>query len=235
MKRFHLLLIVFLFMVLPSVLTAQQKRYRIDDPNAKFGGLLLLQTDNGSGLGGFFEKAINSANRVTTSIQFLIVRGKNDYPIYVPYYDSYYSSDGYSYYTLERSDKTRLSFIPLLFGYKRILLVDKLANEFRPFLQLNAGPLVALDPPNIPDFSERMKNIKVWYNGTVEIGGGMDFAYWPGALISVYFGYEYLRFNQKIDIPEPYNIPEGEDASGYYNGRQDFSGLVLRIGIGKRF
>jgi len=228
MKKSDLLFAVICFVLSTSILTAQSKKYSIDDPKAKFGGLLLLQTNNGSGLGGFFEKAINSSNRLTANLQWLFIRGKNDYPIYDPYYDPY------GYYAVERSDKTRLSFIPLLVGYKRILFVDQLANEFRPFLQVNAGPLIAIDPPNIPDLSDRMKNIKIWYNGTVEIGGGVDFAYWPGSLVSVYLGYSYLRFQQKIDLPEPYNIPQGSDASDFYNGRQDFSGLVLRIGIGKR-
>ena len=101
MKKSPLLFTVILLMLVFSILIAKPKKYSIDDPNAKFGGLLLLQTNNGSGLGGFFEKAINSSNRLTANLQWLFIRGKNDYPIYDPYYDPY------GYYTMQLSARIR--------------------------------------------------------------------------------------------------------------------------------
>jgi hypothetical protein len=195
----------------------------IDDPDAKYGGFSIIQSNNGAGFGGFYEYAINASSRLTANIHLLIVHGKNDYPIYNPY-------DPYGY-TYERADKTRLSFIPVLVGYKRILFVDKLANNFRPYLQIDGGFVTALDPANVPDFSDRMKNMEVYYTGILRAGAGMDFMTTPRTLISVFLGYEYLKFANKIDLP--YELPEEPDK--YYTGRKDFTGITIKVSIGKKF
>jgi len=228
--KYKYYLVIVLMMSLACLKPAVgQSKYSIDDPDAKYGGFSIIQTTNGTGFGGYFEWSLNASNRLIASLHWLIVRGKNDYPIYDPYYDPY------GYYAFERYDKTRLNLLPVQLGYKRILFVDKLANNFRPFLHLSAGPVIAIDPPNIPDFSDRMKNIKIFFTTAVSIGAGIDFSYQPGTLISLFVGYDYLKFNHKIDKPEEFIIPDEYDASDFYTGRKNFNGLVVKIGIGKKF
>jgi len=220
------MLIAFLLL---SQMAFSQRKYGIDDPDARYGGLALVQTNNGGGIRGFYERALNSANHLTANLNIIFVRGDNDYQIYDPY--SYYASNTPIYY--ERADKTRLNFLSFQFGYKRILFTDKLANNFRPFLYCNAGPVMAVDPANIRDFSDRMKSIDYYYNGTVHIGTGIDFVTMPKSLISLFVGYEYLSFPNKIDIPsEP---PPEMDENTFYTGKRDFSGLVIKISFGKKF
>ncbi|MBN2601121.1 MAG: hypothetical protein JXR87_03930 [Candidatus Marinimicrobia bacterium] len=220
-----LILFVFLFFNRGAF---SQKKYGIDDPDARYGGLVLVQSNNGGGIGGYYEWALNSANHLTSNLNFIFVRGDNDYPIYNPY--SYYGNTSYYY---ERYDKTRLNFLAIQLGYKRVLFTDKLANNFRPFLYFNAGPVVAIDPANVADWSERVKNIDYFYSGAVNVGAGIDFATMPKSLISLFVGYEYLNFPKKIDIPS--ELPPGELLDSYYTGKQDFSGLVIKISIGKKF
>lgn len=203
----------------------------IDDPEAKYRGLSLLQAKNGSGIGGYFEWSLNVSNRIAATLNFLIVRGENDYPIYDPYYDPY------GYYAVERSDKTRLQLLSITPGYKRVLFVDKLDNNFRPFLMVGAGPVLAIDPPNIPDLSERIKQIRFYYSGILSVGGGIDFVYGAGTIVSLFFGYELVRFPYKIDLPDYLELLEEEelDASQFYTGRRDFSGLILKISFGRKY
>jgi hypothetical protein len=228
MKNSFKKICVLLLVLVVSVSAFAQKKYGIDDPNARYGGLALIQTDNGGGIGGFFEWALNSNSHLTANLNLIIVRGDNDYPIYNYYY--YYYGD---YYVTERLDKTRLNFAALLVGYKRILLSQKLANNFRPFLFVEAGPLIAIDPPNDPDFSYRIKNIDYYYNGTAHIGAGIDFATLPRALISLFVGYEYIRFPNKIDVPE--YLTDGYDPVKVYDGKQDYSGIIVKISFGKKY
>ncbi|MBU0711201.1 hypothetical protein KJ762_06830 [bacterium] len=228
------LLIVFLIFHQPAF---SQKKYvppgtpggGIDDPNARYGGLALVQSNNGGGVGGFYEWALNSSNHLTANLNIVFVRGKNDYQIYDYNSSYYYNSPVY----LDRPNKTRLNFLSFQLGYKRILFTDKLANNFRPFLYCNAGPVIAMDPANVPDWSERMKNIDYYYNGTVHFGAGIDFVTMPKSLISLFIGYEYLNFPNKIDIPS--DLPPEEDWDSYYTGRRNFSGIVIKISLGKKF
>jgi len=228
MKR--LFYILFSLFIVFNQASSSQKKYGIDDPSARYGGLALIQSNNGGGIGGFYEFALNSANHLTANLNFVFVKGDNDYPLYDPYTSYYYNT---SYY-YERENKTRLNFLSLHIGYKRLLFTNQIANNFRPFLYFNAGPVAAIDPPNVSDWSTRMKNIKYFYAGSINAGGGIDFITAPRSLISLFIGYDYIHFGEKIDIPSELP-PPGEDLSKYYTGKQDFSGLVIKISFGRKF
>ena len=228
-KRYILItfLTIFFFLLLNSSLAG--KRFNIDDPYAKYGGITLIQTDRGSGLGGFFEWSINTSNRIGINASLLMVKGKYDYPIVV--YD-------YSYrpYVIEKSDKKRLSLLPVYINYKRILFTDAIANNFRPFLNISFGPVIAFDPPNIPDFLKRWKKMTTAYTFGGRIGAGVDFLYGPGTIITLYFGYDYIHFAKKIDITKyEGEIPEDWVFPKDYNGLKNYSGLILKIGFGKKY
>ncbi len=227
MKNYIKILIPIIIGLLLSINAFSKRKFGIDDPHARYGGITLIQSDNGGGLGGFYEWALNSSNHIIANLNLLIVRGDNDYPIYSY---SYYYDD---YYATERFDKTRLSFGTALIGYKKVLFSQQLANNFRPFLFVEGGPLIAIDPPNDPDFSYRIKHIDYYYNGTARLGAGVDFTTAPGALISLFVGYEYIKFSNKIDVPEV--LEEGYDPQKTYDGRKDFSGIIIKVSAGKRF
>ncbi len=231
-KRYILItfLTIFFFLLLNSSLAG--KRFNIDDPHAKYGGLTLIQTDRGSGLGGFFEWSINTSNRIGINASLLMIKGKYDYPIIIPY-DPYNPSYGYSYY--EKSDKKRLSLLPVYINYKRVLFTDAIANNFRPFLNISFGPVIAFDPPNVPDFVERWKKMTTAYTFGGRIGTGVDFLYGPGTIITLYFGYDYIHFLRKIDASKNYEMPEGYEVPKDHDGLKDYSGLILKIGFGKKY
>ena len=75
-----LILFVFLLFWIPALWA--QGFIPIDDPNGKYGGVSLVQSDRGTGAGLYYEWSLNSANRVGAQANLLVVRGKNDYPLY---------------------------------------------------------------------------------------------------------------------------------------------------------
>jgi len=222
-KKINLMYVVLPMLCYTGLANAQTK-FATKEIRYRFAGLSLITTDRGSGAGGYYEWSINPSNRIIFQPNLLVVKGTNDYPIYDPWTGQYY----------ELSDKRRLTLLPVLIGYKRILFVDHLANNFRPFIDLSAGPVVAFDPPNIPDFVDRMKQIDVAYTGALRIGAGVDFAYGPSAILSFYFGYEMIRFSKLLDEAETYKDEYGDPVTPY-SGMKNYSGLIVKIGIGTKY
>ncbi|PIS30769.1 MAG: hypothetical protein COT43_00925 [Candidatus Marinimicrobia bacterium CG08_land_8_20_14_0_20_45_22] len=222
-KKINLIYMVLLTLCFAGLADAQTK-FATKEIHRHFAGLTLITADRGSGVGGFYEWMFGTSNWITIQTDLLMVKGSADYPIY----------DWYTGYYYERTDKRRLVLMPIFFGYKRILFADQLANNFRPFVDFSAGPVVAFDPPNIPDFVDRMKQIDVAYTGALRIGAGVDFAYGPSAIVSFYFGYETIRFSKPLDQAETY-YNESNELVVPYAGMKNYSGLIVKIGFGKKY
>ncbi len=192
-----------------------QDTIAIDEPKAQYRGVSLIQSSNGTGMGGFWEIATPNSNRFGFHINLLMFRGDNDYPIY----------DYYTGLTYERSDKRRLTLLPAYATYKKMLFVDQIANNFRPYLGISAGPTVAFDPPNIPEFNTRWKKMQVKYTLSLRTGLGLDFLYGPHTIVSLFMGYNYLHFLQNIDAAP----------NERYEAKKNFSGLIISISVGKKY
>ncbi len=220
-KMKNILIVVFL--VFKPLLG--QSTVPIDNVDAKFAGLSYVQITNGAGVGGYYEKYFAKSHRMGIETNFIITRGENEYPIYDPYY-------GY----LERSDKKRLSFLNINLKYKKILFVDQIANNFRPFLSLSAGPIIAFDPPNVPELSERFKNIETSLSWNGSAGVGIDFLYSGNSGMSFFAGYNYIKFPNKLDQdPENYKELIGNNGYEYDYGKKDYSSALVRISIIRKF
>ena len=137
---------------------------------------------------------------------------------------------------MEKSDKKRLSFLTLNVVYKKVLFVDQIANNFRPFLSASFGPVIAFDPPNVPEISTRFKNIETNFamNGTMGIG--LDFLYSGDMGMSFFAGYNYLKFDSMLD-PDTEDHLELVGIQGYEfdPGKKDFSSAIVRVSITRKF
>jgi hypothetical protein len=219
---------IFVFITVTKVYS--QDIIPIDNPRNKIAGLSLFQTSSGAGLGGFYERHISPSDKIGAAARFIIQRGENDYP--VTYYDPYYGRS----YTLQRADRRRLSMLETYFNYKRLFFTDMIANNFRPYIQLNAGPVIAFDPPNVASFKERINNIGTAFTLGANINIGFDFLWEGNTSFSVSFGYDLLKFSEKLDPPPTYYDNEGkvlEDVNTY-EAKSDFSGMIAIIRLGKK-
>lgn len=223
--KYSILLILLGLMVVRSLSAA--KKIDFTEAKARYSGLTIFQTNEGSGFGGYFEYSLKNADRLVAQLNFVVVSG-DDYPLY-----------GYDYYgnlvTYESPNKRRLMFLPMYVGYKKVLFADQIANNFRPYLEGLGGAVMALDPPNIPDFGKRMKKMTTAWAPGFQFGGGVDFIYGPGVLVSLFAGYEYLKFNHKIDLPQIYYDDFNNPIPNNYTGQKDFNGLVIKLSFGKKF
>ena len=196
----------------------------IDNVKASFSGLSYVQITNGAGVGGFYEKYFAKSHRIGIDASFIIARGENEYPVYNYYYGQY----------MERLDKRRLSFLNINLRYKKVLFVDKIANNFRPFILASVGPVIAFDPPNVPEISERIKNIDTSISGNATIGLGIDFLYSGDMGMAFFAGYNYMRFGNKLD-PKP-ALDEYEQIDETVDlGEKDFSSAIVRISVTRKF
>jgi len=215
---------LFFSLILLLGIVSAQDIIPIDNVQSSFGGLSYVQITNGAGIGGFYEKYFAKSHRIGIDGNFIIARGENEYPVY-----NYY----YGYY-MERLDKRRLSFLNIDIRYKKILFVDKIANNFRPFILASAGPVIAFDPPNVPELSKRIKNIDTSISGNATIGAGIDFLYSGDMGMAFFAGYNYRRFSKKLD-PKP-NLGEFEQIEDAVDlGEKDFSSAIVRISITRKF
>ena len=205
-----------------NFLNAQQN-ISIDAPNVSYSGLSLLQCTNGTGIGGYWEKTLNVSNRIGAKAALIFLKGEDEYPIYNYYTGMYYESP----------NKKRLSFLPLYLSYKKMLFTDQIANNFRPFLSLQGGPLIALDPPNIQKFSDRIKRITTEYTFSTRAGAGIEFLYGRGTIISLFVGYDMIRFKDYID--ETKEVIDFTLMEVYEDkGKKVYSGLVVSISFGRQ-
>lgn len=229
LKKVVIFAFIILLVFLAVDISLGQEQFNIDDPKAKYGGMSIVLTDRGSGLGGFYEIANSPSNRLGINADFIMVRGEYDYPITV--WDPYYG-----YMTYERADKKRLSLLPIYAVYKRMFFVDKIANNFRPFVGLAVGPIIGIDPPNVSNFSERIKGVQFPVTFGARVGAGIDFIYGPATFMSIFVGYDIIEFSKKIDAStldeEP---PEDWTPSSDFYGSKDYSTLVFELRIGKRY
>jgi hypothetical protein len=193
----------------------------IDDVKAQFSGLSYVQITNGAGIGGFYEKYFAKSHRIGVESNFILARGENEYPMY----------DYYTGYLIEKTNKKRLSFLNVNLRYKKVLFVDKIANNFRPFLMVSAGPVVAFDPPNVEKLGNRIKNIETSFSFNGNVGVGLDFLYQGDSGMSFFAGYNYLHFNSRLD-PDPEDMKEFE---GYDFGKKDYSSALVKISITRKF
>jgi hypothetical protein len=228
-KRRKIFISIICLLFLAVDISRGEEQINIDDPKARYGGISIVQTNRGSGLGGFYEIAKSPSNRLGINIDFIMVRGEYDYPITV--WDPYYG-----YMTYERSDKKRLSLLPVYAVYKRMFFVDKIANNFRPFLSVSLGPIVGIDPPNVPDFSDRMKGMQFPVTFGARVGAGVDFIYGPGTLVSLFVGYDVIKFSKRIDASTLDEEPSEDwiPPSDFY-GSKDYSTLIIELRFGKRY
>lgn len=223
-NKYILILILFLWIFGPYSAYSQDIM-AIDNPRNKIIGLSLFQTYSGAGAGGFFEKNISPSDKIGAIARLVVQRGENDYPI--TYYDPYYGQT----YTLERADKRRISMLETYFSYKRMFFTDKIANNFRPFLLLNAGPVIAFDPPNVSSFKERINNISTAFTLGANLNIGVDFLWEGNTSFSISIGYDLMKFTEKLDPPPP----EYRGYESAYEAKSNYSGVIAVLRIGKRY
>jgi len=203
MKRVYLW--VFILFVVMRVCAFGEAKVSVSHVE-KIRGFVIGQFQYGSGIGFFYERERGKVGSLYASVCFITVNDATDIPLYDYYYGIYY----------ERSDKKRLNFLSFMFGYKRFLFVDEMEGSFKPHLRASVGPVLYMDPPNIPDFSRRIREMKAGVSVGGGLAGGVEFIGFGRTVFSFDLGYQCFCFARKVE------------------GRTSYQGLFLKIYIGRR-
>jgi len=189
---------LFFSLVFVSILWGQ-----FDQPYYGFG------LDIGSSGSGFFINGQMYHNTkkfsLNAEVRFYDIKDPNESLVYDPYYGTTRTIGGVS-----------LVIIPVFLGNNYYPFVDKIDNNFSPFLALRAGGLFTLNGAEEGSFRQRWRNIETQFTLGGFLGGGVDFKMYGQTTVSPMVGYEILPLK---------NIADGE---------KDYSGMLIHIAFNRR-
>ncbi len=214
MKKF--LAILFLFAVV-QIFPQQIGEIQPPEPPVKFpskaSGFSLSFSDNGFGFGGFYRNEFG--NNLSGFVSLSVSELKSEREI-----------ERYDYWgrPIVLGKVNRIFSIPLMFGLKRRLFAESLADNLRPYLLISAGPDLVITTDYNPDWFASFNNPKTHLAVAGTIGFGGNFGLSKKNLIGLSFSYQYIYLLDKNGV---------ETLQGIY--KREFGNLVLTLNIGWMF
>ena len=165
--------------------------------------------DIGSSGSGFFINGQMSHNSkkysLNTELRFYDIKDPNESMVYDPYYGTTRTIGGIS-----------LLMIPIFFGSNYYPFINKIENNFSPFISLRGGGLFTLNGAEVGSFRQRWKNVETQFTLGGFFGGGVDFKMYGQTTVSSMVGYEILPLKDEAD------------------GQKDYSGMLIHIAFNRR-
>ena len=201
----HVSIIIFL------LLTQSTAAFPEKIPNERGFGLAL--TDKGAGARYSYSWSRNRNSFITWDIELIAVDGPDEFPFFDQFGQSF------------KIANENLLLLPFMIGYKRMLFVDKIADNLRPYVQISAGPVMGFDLKDDIDvinsanngvgFFEQFSKGQAHYTiGTKVLFGAMVQTS-KKSFINVSVGYSLIDFGKTLD----HRVP--------------FGGIAIRAEIGK--
>ena len=166
--------------------------------------------DIGSSGSGFFINGQMPHNSkkfsLNAEIRFYDIKDPNESMVYDPYYGTTRTIGGVS-----------LVMLPIFIGSNYYPFVDKIQNNFAPFIAMRSGGLFTLNGAEEGSFKQRWKNIDTQFTLGGFFGYGIDFNMYGQTTLSPMVGYELLPLKYKAD------------------GANDYSGMLIHIAFNRRF
>ena len=166
--------------------------------------------DIGSSGSGFFINGQIPHNSkkisLNAELRFYDIKDPYESMVYDPYYGTTRTIGGVS-----------LIMFPIFIGTNYYPFVDKIQNNFSPFVAIRGGGLFTLDGAEEGSFKERWKNIDSQFTLGSFIGIGVDFKMYGQTTVSPMVGYEILQLKYEAD------------------GQNDYSGMLIHIAFNRRF
>ena len=159
-KHIRVLLCLILVGVAPVAATAQEVNASPDGENGNpYGsgvGLAIALTNSGFGLGAYLNRAVRTNSSLVAEMQ--IGAGKDEREVkFFGYFGNSYIPDKANYFLM----------LPLQFGLQHRLFAGEIEDNFRPYVQLMAGPTLGWEYPYFRDCNDDGV-----YSPTVECASG---------------------------------------------------------------
>ena len=183
-------------------------------------GFSVTLTNKGFGIGLSYNRNNGPASMFTSNFEIINVNGQNEFT-YTDPFDPYRRS-------IKIGDENLL-LMPLMFGYRKNMWHDQIANNFQPYIQLSSGPVLAfdmkeeeLDPENPfaintqekVGFIEQFSKGKAYYTIGVSISGGAVIETSKHRFINISVNYSLIDYGRNLDK------------------RRAFGGLAFRVEFG---
>ena len=183
-------------------------------------GFSVTLTNKGFGIGLSYNRNNGPASMFTSDFEIINVNGQNEYT-YTDPFDPYRRS-------IKIGDENLL-LMPLMFGYRKNMWHDQIANNFQPYIQLSGGPVLAfdmkeeeLDPENPfaintqekVGFIEQFSKGKAYYTIGASISAGAVIETSKHRFINISVNYSLIDYGRNLDE------------------RRAFGGLAFRVEFG---
>ncbi|MCH8273145.1 MAG: hypothetical protein IIB41_07810 [Candidatus Marinimicrobia bacterium] len=165
-------------------------------------GIGATLTDKGFGLRLIYNRSKGPASMFTSEIEIINVRGKNEFS-----FERFNPFTG-RFEQIKVGDEN-LILMPLMFGYRKNMWHDQIANNFQPYIQLSGGPVLAFDlkeedpfsPEQQPEvgFFEQFSKGKAYYTIGAFISGGAVIETSKNRFINVSINYSLIDFGRDLD------------------------------------
>ena len=184
-------------------------------------GFSVTLTNKGFGIGLSYNRNNGPASMFTSNFEIINVNGQNEF-----------TSAGYDrfgrYVQIKVGDENLL-LMPLMFGYRKNMWHDQIANNFQPYIQLSSGPVLAfdmkeeeLDPENPfaintqekVGFIEQFSKGKAYYTIGASISAGAVIETSKHRFINISVNYSLIDYGRNLDE------------------RRAFGGLAFRVEFG---
>lgn len=151
------------------------------------------------------------------------VRGEDEYTTYV--YDPSY----YGYRPIKVNQRRYMLLVPLMFGMQKRLLKDSIENNFRPFLDFEAGPVVGIKFPVGYGFSNNVEKGRMGLTLGGFLGLGVEIGEVKNNAYVFSIGYRFAHFFNNMPVVSN-NMGET-----VVDKEKTFNAFVLRIGMITQF
>ena len=187
------LLSILIFMNAAAGVAGERKNER------GFGATL---TDKGFGLRLSYNRSKSPSSMFTSDFEIINVNGKNEF--------TGGGYDRFGRYVQFKVGDENLILMPLMFGYRKNMWHDQIANNFQPYIQLSAGPVLAfnlkeenLDIPlefreNV-GFIEQFSKGKAFYTIGAFLSGGAVIETGKNRFINISVNYSLIDFGRDLD------------------------------------
>ena len=186
-------------------------------------GFGVTLTDKGFGLRLSYNRNNGPASMFTSDFEIINVNGKNEFT----YFDIYGRN-------IKVGDEN-LILMPLMFGYRKNMWHDQIANNFQPYIQLSGGPVLAFDLKEEDPFAievqeevgfiEQFSKGKAYYTIGASISGGAVIETSKNRFININVSYSLIDYG--------YYRHRGNGLQfGELDGRITMGGLAFRVDFG---
>ena len=168
-------------------------------------GFSVTLTNKGFGIGLSYNRNNSPASMFTSDFEIINVNGQNEFT-YTDPFDPYRRS-------IKIGDENLL-LMPLMFGYRKNMWHDQIANNFQPYIQLSSGTVLAFDMKeeeldaenpfaiNTQEkvgFIEQFSKGKAYYTIGVSISGGAVIETSKHRFINISVNYSLIDFGRNLD------------------------------------